>query len=185
MDSNSGKFTGTVEVDETYMGGLERNKHESKKLHQGRGATGKTAVVGVKNRESNKVKAKVIESTKCKTLHGFINRNVKKGSTVCTDDFESYRQMQRYNHLIIKHIIGEYVNEQAHTNGMESLWSMLKRSYKGTYHKMSVKHLHRYVNEFAGRHNIRDKDTILQMTATAHGMIGKQLKYDDLTSGIE
>ena len=162
------------------MGGLEKNKHESKKLHQGRGATGKTAVLGIKNRDTNEVKAKVIENTKRKTLHDFINRNVEQGSTVCTDDFKSYRQMLRYKHSIVKHSTGEYVNEQAHINGMESFWSMLKRSYKGTYHKMSVKHLHRYVNEFAGRHNIRDKDTVLQMTATACGMVGKQLKYEDL-----
>ena len=78
------KLAGTVEVDETYMGGLERNKHENKKLKQGRGATGKTAVIGVKERESKKVKAEVIDNTKRNTLHGFIGESVEEGSSVFT-----------------------------------------------------------------------------------------------------
>jgi hypothetical protein len=70
----------------------------------------------------------------------------------------------------------------AHTNGIESFWAMLKRGYKGTYHKMSVKHLSRYVTEFAGRHNVRDFDTLSQMTMLAKGMDGKRLRYDDLVA---
>ena len=74
----------------------------------------------------------------------------------------------------------EYVNGQAHTNGIESFWAMLKRGYVGTYHRMSPKHLHRYVDEFSGRHNIRTADTIDQMAAMVRGMDGKRLKYKDL-----
>ena len=167
------------------MGGLEKNKHESKKLHEGRGATGKTAVVGVKERESKKVKAKVIENTKRQTLHGFIQNNVKEGSTVCTDDFKSYQKLRNYNHQHVKHSVGEYVDKQIHINGMESFWSMLKRAHKGTFHKMSKKHLGRYVEEFAGRHNIRELDTIRQMESVFAGLAGKRLKYKDLIAGVD
>ena len=76
--------------------------------------------------------------------------------------------------------MGHWVNGQAHTNGLESFWSMFKRGYHGTFHRMSVKHLHRYVNEFAGRHNIRDMDTLEQMCLLARGLVGKRLRYQDL-----
>ena len=87
------QLSGTVEVDETYMGGLEKNKHHDKKLKSGRGAVGKTAVIGTKNRETKKVKAEVIDDTKRVTLHGFINENVETGSTVYTDNFRSYETL--------------------------------------------------------------------------------------------
>ena len=74
---------------------------------------------------------------------------------------------------------------KAHVNGMESFWSMLKRGYYGTYHRMSPKHLHRYVREFAGRHNIRDLDTVEQMTTLAYALVGKRLRYRDLIGGAE
>ena len=74
------------------------------------------------------------------------------------------------------------MNGKAHTNGMESFWAMLKRGYHGTYHHMSVKHLHRYIQEFAGRHNVRDKDTLTQMSFLAVGLVSKRLKYYDLTA---
>jgi hypothetical protein len=73
----------------------------------------------------------------------------------------------------------EYVNGMAHTNGIESFWAMLKRSYKGMHHKMSIKHLARYVTEFAGRHNVRDLDTLVQM---ARGLDGRRLRYSDLVA---
>ena len=90
--------------------------------------------------------------------------------------------MVEFEYHSVQHSVGEYVNDMAHTNGIESLWAMLKLGYMGTYHQMSKKHLHRYVNEFAGRYNIRDRDTIDQMVEMVRNMEGKRLKYEDLES---
>ncbi len=176
-------FNGVVEADESYFGGLEKNKHWDKKLNEGWGTVGKTAVAGLKDRDTNQVTAKVIENTKCGTLLGFINADVDEASTVCTDDFKSYRNMQGYDHRFVKHSVCENVDANIHINGMESFWSILKRAYKGTFHKISHKHLNRCVTEFAGRHNHRPLDTIEQMKCIVLGMIGKRLRYEELISG--
>ena len=85
-----------------------------------------------------------------------------------------------FTHEAVNHSVGEYVRGQAHTNGMESFWAMLKRAYHGTYHHISPKHLQRYVSEFAAKHNIRDRDTIDQMNAVVAGMVGKRIMYREL-----
>ncbi len=95
-----------------------------------------------------------------------------------TDEARAYDGLA--NRETVKHSVSEYVNGQAHTNGVESFWSMLKRGYHGTYHKMSPKHLQRYVNEFSGRHNIRPMDTAEQMRAIIQGLEGKRLRYREL-----
>ena len=173
-------FSGPVEVDEAYMGGKERNKHASKKLKVGGGTGGKTAVLGAKDRNTKQVTARVIEATDGATLKGFVAESAKAGATVYTDGASPYRGMAGYDHDFVKHSVGEFVKGMVHTNGVESFWSMLKRGHTGTYHKMSPKHLQRYVNEFAGRNNIRDRDTIDQMLAVARGLEGKRLRYADL-----
>ena len=98
-----------------------------------------------------------------------------------TDEASAYEGLPR-PHESVKHSASEYVRGQIHTNGVESFWSMLKRGYVGIYHKMSPKHLHRYVNEFAGRHNDRESDTADQMGNLVRGMAGKSLSYDELTA---
>lgn len=171
-------FPGPVEADETYVGGKNANKHASKKIPNANGTIGKTAVVGVKDRSTKQVRAAVVERTNQETLQGFVNQQKAPEATIYTDEHGGYIGLE--HHEAVKHSVGEYVNGQAHTNGIESFWSMLKRGYHGTYHKMSPKHLQRYVNEFAGRHNIRDLDTVEQMAVLAQGFVGRRLKYADL-----
>ena len=171
-------FIGPVEVDETYIGGKERNKHESKKLKAGRGAVGKTAVVGMRDRETNQIMSVPVASTDTKTLQGFVEERASEDAMVYTDEAAAYRGLPK--HEVVKHSVGEYVPDMSHTNGIESHWAMLKRGYIGIYHQMSPKHLHRYVNEFDGRHNARPLDTIDQMAVMAQGMAGKRLRYEDL-----
>ena len=173
-------FQGPVEVDESYFGGKEGNKHARQKLHTGRGTVGKVAVVGIKDRRTNKVHAKVVADTAKQTLQGFIRQHVETGATVYTDEARSYLGMWDYQHEAVKHSVGEYVKDMAHTNGIESFWSMLKRAYGGTFHHISPQHLQRYVNEFSGRKGIREMDTMQQMGSIVAGMVGKRLMYQEL-----
>ena len=175
------RFEGPVEVDETFMGGLERNKHRSKRLKVGGGTGGKVVVAGMKDRATNQVRAAVMPNRERWVLQTFIRNRAKEGATVYTDDYSGYKRLQGYAHEPVNHSVGEYVRGKAHTQGIESMWSMLKRGHKGTYHRMSWKHLNRYVGEFTGRHNMREMDTLDQMAQVVLGMNGKRLRYTDLT----
>lgn len=175
-------FTGPVEVDEAYFGGKRRNMSNKKRkalAGTGRGTVGKTAVAGIKDRPSNRVQATVVRNTKSETMCRFIVDHADPERTmVYTDDALTYHVLP--NHETVKHSVSQYVKGMAHTNGVESFWAMLKRAYQGTFHKMSPKHLNRYVTEFCGRHNIRCLDTIRQMEHVVAHMVGKRLTYSDL-----
>ncbi len=183
LAQKGGLFSGPVEVDETYFGGKRKNMSLSRRKAMkcaGRGAVGKEAVVGVRDRGTNKVRAKHVLSTATPVLQGMVREHVRSGAKVYTDQAVAYKGMHEFDHESVNHSVGEYVREMAHTNGMESFWSMLKRSHTGTFHNLSPKHLDRYVQEFSARHNLRDRDTIDIMSAVAEGGVGKRLRYRDL-----
>ena len=182
-DQQEAKFVSDVEVDETYMGGKYSNMHKSRKPRMvGAGPQDKTPVVGIKERGSRKVKAKVTERASGVLLRGMVTETVKEGVVVYTDQNRSYEGLvkKNYKHESVNHGVGEYIRGKAHTNGVESFWSMLKRGHTGIYHKMSKKHLQRYIDEYVGRHNIRPLATMTQIEITFKGMNGKRLKYKDL-----
>lgn len=174
-----------VEVDETHIGGKESNKHEVDKLKAGRGAVGKTPVVGARER-GGKVKAKPVARTGSATLIPFVESHVQPGATVHTDDAAAYAALptifNQFQHETVAHTRGEYVRGEAHTNSIESVWAVLKRSITGTWHHVSPKQLARCVNEATFRLNEGNcqHDTLDWMAAFAEGLHGKQLRYVDL-----
>ena len=123
----------------------------------------------------------MVEGTDAKTLQGFVVDHAAPGATVYTDEAAAYKGMP-FKHESVRHSTGEYVKEMAHTNGMESFWATLKRAHKGVYHKISERHLNRYVQQFAGKHNAREDDTITQMQNVVAGMVGKRLMYKELVA---
>ena len=169
-----------AEIDEAYFGGREHNKHADRKLHE-RWPEGKTAVVGMRDRRTGRVAAKVIPDTSPDTLRDFARRHLRRRGTLYSDSATAYQGFDwPGRHKAVRHSRGEYVSGDCHVNGIESFWSMMKRAYKGTYHLWSPKHLQRYVDEFVGRNNIRDKDTLEQMEDLVACMVGKRLLYRDL-----
>lgn len=148
----------TVEVDETYIGGKNKNRHESKKIKgtQGRSTKDKAAVLGMLER-GDKVKAVKVPDVGTETLTTEIIENVKEGSTIYSDEWKSYKALNAiFEHSFVSHSAKEYVNGDVHTNTIEGFWSLLKRGIIGIYHFTSKKHLQKYLNAFAYRYNTRN-----------------------------
>lgn len=178
------ELTGIVEIDECYIGGREDTKHETKRLKRGRGAVGKTPVIAGRERETGRVKAEVKPSISGRNAVGFVNRHVQVGSTVHTDESGIYSRVGGllYKHESINHSAGEYVRGDVTTNGIESVFALLKRGIHGVYHHTSPKHLHRYVGEFAFRLGDGDvsRHTMDRLASLFSAALGRRLTYKDL-----
>jgi transposase-like protein len=183
------KLRGIIEIDESFFGGLEKNKHESKKLKEGRGAVGKKTIIGMRERGGRTVSMPIENVTK-KAIQAAVHAHIEQGSTLYTDDHAAYRDFDNhlfYEHDSVKHGSGEYMRGTVGTNGIESVWAVMKRGILGVYHHASEKHLGRYAHEFAFRLNEGNvkRHTLNRLDSFIVAVAGKRLTYEELIRGQE
>lgn len=177
------KMDGIVEVDETYIGGLSKNMHADKRREKitGGGAVDKAVVVGALQRDGQ-VRAAVVTNTTAPTLAGFVRDQVAEDSYVFTDSHPSYLSLRFFfEHGVVDHTLGQYVNGMIHTNGIESFWALLKRSIKGTYIHVNWEHLFRYVDERSFAYNFRKAGDFSRFEQVLSQVAGRRLTYATLT----
>lgn len=175
------KLSGQIEADETFIGGKARNMHRSKRARvvTGTGGKDKTAVLGILER-GGKVRTKVVDNTKKKTLQNEVRKHVLAGSAIFTDALKSYDGLDEFQHEVIDHAVA-YVDGEIHTNGLENFWSLLKRGLKGTYVSVEPFHLFRYLDEQAYRYNNRKLTDAERFDSAVKGIVGKRVTFDQLT----
>jgi transposase-like protein len=184
------KLSGQIEADETFIGGKARNMHKDRRerVITGTGGKDKTAVMGILERGpksiGSKVRVKVVDNTKKKTLQSEIREHVLAGSALFTDALQSYNGLDEFQHEVVDHAV-EYVRDEVHTNGMENFWSLLKRGLKGTYVSVEPFHLFRYLDEQVFRFNHRKMNDGERFDLAVRAAIGKRLTWDQLTGKVE
>ena len=179
------KFDGTVEVDETFVGGLSKNMHTSRRRQKisSPGPTDKTIVMGVMER-GGEVQASIISDTSRRTLEESIRKAVEPGATVNTDSHAAYRGLSvDYKHEIVDHS-REYVRGSAHTNTIENFWSLLKRGLKGTYVSVEPHHLFRYVDERVYAFNSREASDLGRFAGVLSAASGRRLTWLEVTGKL-
>jgi transposase-like protein len=176
----SNKLSGQIEADETFIGGKARNMHKAKRTAKvaGTGGKDKTAVMGILKR-GGKVRTKVVDNTRKKTLQSEVREHVLAGSALFTDSLKSYEGLDEFQHEVVDHAV-EYVRGEVHTNGLENFWSLVKRGLNGTYISVEPFHLFRYLDEQASRYNNRKMTDGDRFDIVARQIVGKRLTWDQL-----
>src|SRR5438445_7508325 len=187
QDGSIEKFSGRVEADETYIGGAARFMHKNRKTGK-RGMVGKTAVLGLLEREAGekpaRVRCKIVKRTRVSDLDSGVRANVEKGSELITDKLSSYYKLaDEYAHKVIDHAVS-YAEGHVHVNSLENFWALLKRALKGTYVNVEPFHLFRYLDEQAFRFNERKLTDSERFLAAVPSIAGRRLTYGGLTGNV-